>query len=111
MSNDLLYGLFIAPESPVMNEWNEHILNVLNHQQCVCRSLMEKKLRSGTFLIVDCYSYSGVAFSSTKGLDIEWCKVVEYCDLFVRAPEMGLLAPDLVLFLDIPPEVSPKTSS
>ncbi|KAK3033433.1 hypothetical protein RJ639_033037 [Escallonia herrerae] len=58
------------------------------------RSLMETKLRSGTTLIVDRYSYSGVAFSSAKGLDIEWCK----------APEMGLLAPDLVLYLDIPPE-------
>ncbi|CAM8965349.1 unnamed protein product [Rhodiola kirilowii] len=58
------------------------------------RSLMESKLRSGTTLIVDRYSYSGVAFSSAKGLDIEWCK----------APEKGLLAPDLVLYLDIKPE-------
>ncbi|KAF5198217.1 Thymidylate kinase [Thalictrum thalictroides] len=58
------------------------------------RSLMESKLKSGTTLIVDRYSYSGVAFSSAKGLDIEWCK----------APEIGLLAPDLVLYLDIPPE-------
>ncbi|XP_043700594.1 thymidylate kinase-like [Telopea speciosissima] len=58
------------------------------------RSLMETKLRSGTTLIVDRYSYSGVAFSSAKGLNIEWCK----------APETGLLAPDLVLYLDIPPE-------
>lgn len=58
------------------------------------RSLMETKLKSGTTLIVDRYSYSGVAFSSAKGLDIEWCK----------APETGLLAPDLVLYLDIPPE-------
>ncbi|CAN1127642.1 Thymidylate kinase [Linum perenne] len=58
------------------------------------RSLMESKLRSGTTLIVDRYSYSGVAFSSAKGLDLEWCK----------APEFGLLAPDLVLYLDIPPE-------
>ncbi|KAJ0700792.1 putative dTMP kinase [Helianthus annuus] len=38
------------------------------------RSLMEAKLKSGTSLIVDRYSYSGVAFSSAKGLDIEWCK-------------------------------------
>ncbi|CAN1315588.1 Thymidylate kinase [Linum perenne] len=38
------------------------------------RSLMESKLRSGTTLIVDRYSYSGVAFSSAKGLDLEWCK-------------------------------------
>lgn len=36
---------------------------------------MELKLKSGTTLIVDRYSYSGVAFSSAKGLDIEWCKV------------------------------------
>uniref|UniRef100_A0A7N0U9B7 Thymidylate kinase n=1 Tax=Kalanchoe fedtschenkoi TaxID=63787 RepID=A0A7N0U9B7_KALFE len=58
------------------------------------RSMMESKLRSGTTLIVDRYSYSGVAFSAAKGLDIEWCK----------APEKGLLAPDLVLYLDIQPE-------
>ncbi|KAH6818263.1 P-loop containing nucleoside triphosphate hydrolases superfamily protein [Perilla frutescens var. frutescens] len=58
------------------------------------RSLMESKLRSGTTLIVDRYSFSGVAFSSAKGLDVEWCK----------APEVGLLAPDLVVYLDISPE-------
>ena len=84
---------------------------------------MEKKLRMGTTLIVDRYSYSGVAFSSAKGLDIEWCKVklclilqkknaiffffevVKIQTLLLQAPEMGLLAPDLVLYLDIPPEV------
>ncbi|XP_031403361.1 thymidylate kinase-like isoform X4 [Punica granatum] len=38
------------------------------------KSLMEEKLKSGTSLIVDRYSYSGVAFSSAKGLDIDWCK-------------------------------------
>ncbi|OIT38736.1 PREDICTED: thymidylate kinase-like isoform X1 [Nicotiana attenuata] len=58
------------------------------------RMLMEEKLRSGTTLIVDRYSYSGVAFSSAKGLHTEWCK----------APEIGLLAPDLVVYLDISPE-------
>ncbi|KAL8154673.1 thymidylate kinase-like [Apium graveolens] len=58
------------------------------------RSLMESKLQSGITLIVDRYAYSGVAFSAAKGLDIEWCK----------APDMGLVAPDLVLYLDISPE-------
>ncbi|KAH6833626.1 P-loop containing nucleoside triphosphate hydrolases superfamily protein [Perilla frutescens var. hirtella] len=58
------------------------------------RSLMESKLSSGTTLIVDRYSFSGVAFSSAKGLDVEWC----------MAPEVGLLAPDLVVYLDISPE-------
>ncbi|OMO55577.1 Thymidylate kinase [Corchorus capsularis] len=56
--------------------------------------MMETKLKAGTTLIVDRYSYSGVAFSSAKGLDFEWCK----------APEIGLIAPDLVLYLDITPE-------
>ena len=41
----------------------------------LCRSLMESKLKSGTTIIVDRYSYSGVAFSSAKGLDFDWCKV------------------------------------
>lgn len=55
---------------------------------------MEEKLKTGTTLIVDRYSYSGVAFSSAKGLNIDWCK----------APEIGLLAPDSVLYLGISPE-------
>lgn len=58
------------------------------------RSVMEAKLKSGTTLIVDRYAYSGVAFSCAKGLDIQWCK----------APEVGLWAPDLVVYLDISPE-------
>ncbi|XP_072983809.1 thymidylate kinase-like [Typha latifolia] len=62
------------------------------------RSLMETKLRSGATLVVDRYSYSGVAFSTAKGLDIEWCKT----------SETGLIAPDLVIYLDIPPEEAAK---
>ncbi|KAK6913008.1 Thymidylate kinase-like domain [Dillenia turbinata] len=57
--------------------------------------LLFYKLKSGITLVVDWYSYSGVAFSSAKGFDFEWCK----------APEQGLLAPDLVKGdLDISPE-------
>ncbi|GAB2293168.1 dTMP kinase [Dionaea muscipula] len=55
---------------------------------------MEDKLKAGTTLVVDRCSYSGVAFSSAKGLSIDWSK----------ASDTGLLAPDLVLYLDIPPE-------
>lgn len=43
---------------------------------------METKLKTGTTLIVDRYSYSGVAFSAAKGLDIEWCKVKVIAVLF-----------------------------
>ncbi|THG14065.1 hypothetical protein TEA_017315 [Camellia sinensis var. sinensis] len=69
------------------NRWEKRFVS-MSHALCYVlllqRSLMENKLRSGTTLIVDRYSFSGVAFSSAKGLDIEWCK----------APEMGLLSPD-----------------
>lgn len=39
-----------------------------------------------------------MAFSSAKGLDLEWCK----------NPDRGLLQPDLVLFLDLPIEEAQK---
>lgn len=61
---------------------------------------MEKLLQEGTTLIVDRYSYSGVAFSAAKGLDLNWCK----------APEAGLLKPDLVLFLTLNEEASKARS-
>ncbi|KPM08860.1 thymidylate kinase-like protein [Sarcoptes scabiei] len=51
---------------------------------------MIEKVQSGINLIIDRYSYSGVAYTAAKGLDVDWCK----------APEQGLPRPDCVLFLD-----------
>ncbi|CAK9176116.1 unnamed protein product [Ilex paraguariensis] len=88
-------GQMISSYLSNKSQLDDHAIHLLfSANRWEKRALMENKLRSGTTLIVDRYSYSGVAFSSAKGLDIEWCK----------APEMGLLAPDLVLYLDIPPE-------
>lgn len=85
---------------------------------------MEEDLQKGTTLVLDRYAFSGVAFTAAKvcptvdakdcpganddptvtdtwphccralaqGLDLEWCK----------APDAGLPAPDLTIFLDIP---------
>jgi dTMP kinase len=47
-------------------------------------------------LLVDRYSFSGVAYSGAKGLDREWCLTFEE----------GLPAPDMVIFLDIDPRVA-----
>ncbi|CAD7015120.1 unnamed protein product [Ceratitis capitata] len=55
---------------------------------------MEKLLQAGTSLVVDRYSYSGVAYSVAKGLDYDWC----------LAPEKGLLKPDAVFYLKAPIE-------
>jgi len=57
---------------------------------------LEAKLAAGTLVLCDRYAFSGVAFSAAKGLPLAWC----------RAPDVGLPAPDLSLFLDLAPEVA-----
>ncbi|GJN33251.1 hypothetical protein PR202_gb21829 [Eleusine coracana subsp. coracana] len=86
-----MISAYLANESQ-LDDRTIHLLFSANRWEK--RGLMESKLLSGTTLVVDRYSYSGVAFSAAKGLDIEWCK----------APEVGLLAPDLVIYLDVQPE-------
>lgn len=44
--------------------------------------------------MVDRYAYSGVAYSSAKGMSLDWCKL----------PDVGLPAADLVIFIDVPIE-------
>ncbi|XP_059644032.1 thymidylate kinase-like isoform X2 [Cornus florida] len=88
-------GQMISSYLANKSQLDDHTIHLLfSANRWEKRSLMESKLRGGTTLIVDRYSYSGVAFSSAKGLDFGWCKALE----------MGLLAPDAVLYLDIPPE-------
>lgn len=88
-------GQMISAYLTNSSQLDDHTIHLLfSANRWEKRSLMETKLKSGTTLIVDRYSYSGVAFSSAKGLDIDWCK----------APENGLLAPDLVAYLDISPD-------
>lgn len=54
-------------------------------------------LRKETTIIVDRYSYSGIAYSATKkGMDIDWCKL----------PETGLPSPDLVIYLKLDSEIA-----
>lgn len=53
-----------------------------------------RQLNDGTTVVCDRYAYSGVAFSSAKprlSNDLEWCQA---CDV-------GLPAPDAVIFLDL----------
>ncbi|BFZ54592.1 Thymidylate kinase [Savitreella phatthalungensis] len=55
------------------------------------RSAILDALEHGTDVILDRYVYSGVAFSTVKGLDAAWC----------RSCDQGLPRPDLIIFLDI----------
>ncbi|GAA5894493.1 hypothetical protein JCM5296_005112 [Sporobolomyces johnsonii] len=50
-------------------------------------------LNNGVTVVCDRYAFSGIAFSVIKGISWTWC----------QSPDIGLPAPDLVLFLAIPP--------
>ncbi|KAG8835255.1 Thymidylate kinase [Serendipita sp. 400] len=83
-----------------------HLLFSANRWECA--SAIEQALLQGTSIICDRYAFSGIAFSASKTafnagssvqeplLAYEWC----------RAPDVSLPAPDIVLFLDISPEVA-----
>ncbi|XVF20675.1 hypothetical protein REPUB_Repub12eG0022300 [Reevesia pubescens] len=88
-------GQMISSYLSNKSQLDDHTIHLLfSANRWEKRSMMETKLKAGTTLIVDRYTYSGIAFSSAKGLDFEWCK----------AAEIGLIAPDLVVYLDIPAE-------
>lgn len=58
---------------------------------------MMSKLNAGISLVVDRFSFSGMAYSLSKnkpGLNLSWC----------QAPETGLPAPDLVFYMRVDPE-------
>ena len=82
----------------ILFNWKHHTMLYVATSPAI-----EKLLNAGKAVISDRYAFSGIAFSSSKVtrdgpgdplLSFEWCK----------SPEIGLPAPDLVLFLDIMPE-------
>jgi dTMP kinase len=75
-----------------------HLLFSANRWEAV--PSMTRTLAAGTTLICDRYAHSGVAFSSGKdsGLTMDWCK----------GPDLGLPAPDAVIFLNLSQEESEK---
>ncbi|KDN38943.1 P-loop containing nucleoside triphosphate hydrolase protein [Tilletiaria anomala UBC 951] len=86
-----------------------HLLFSANRWEAMQR--IKAILSRGTTIICDRYAFSGVAYSVSKSpstpsstsvlpasaaLSYAWC----------RAPDSGLLQPDLVIFLDIAPDVA-----
>ena len=58
-------------------------------------------LQSGVSLVVDRYSFSGACFSAAKkipDMDLKWC----------FSGEIGLPAPDVVIYMNVSPEVAEK---
>ena len=74
-----------------------HLLFSANRWECSGPQI-EEELAKGNHVVCDRYAFSGVAFTSAKGLDFDWCK----------NPDVGLPAPDKVFYLDIDPEDAKK---
>lgn len=85
-----LINKYLTDKSCALNDKAIHLLFAANRWESYDN--MKNLLNQGCTLIVDRYSYSGIAFSSAKKhMDINWCK----------QPEIGLLKPDLVLLLTL----------
>lgn len=77
--------------STSMDDRAIHLLFSANRWEAAAK--IEALLASGVHVVMDRYSFSGVAFSAAKpGMTLEWC----------WQPEVGLPKPDAVVFLDIP---------
>ncbi|KAJ3412058.1 hypothetical protein HDV05_001338 [Chytridiales sp. JEL 0842] len=78
-----------------MDDRTIHQLFAVNRSEAM--QTLQQDLEKGLTVVVDRYAYSGVAYTAAKEnplLPLEWCK----------AQDSGILKPDLVLFLDVPPE-------
>ncbi|EGD73579.1 thymidylate kinase [Salpingoeca rosetta] len=73
-----------------------HLLFSANRWELV--SQMKQALKSGVSLVIDRYAFSGVAFTSAKGLDMDWCK----------SPDANLPSPDLHIHLELDPTEAAK---
>jgi len=70
---------------------------------------LAQKLADGKTIVCDRYAYSGVAFSSAKiksedSIKKEECLSIDWC----KGPDIGLPAPDCVIFLDLSQEEAEK---
>lgn len=66
-----------------------HLLFSANRWEAVPK--IKQLIEKGTFVIMDRYAFSGVAFTAAKGFDVTWCK----------NPDRGLPCPDIVFYLEI----------
>ncbi|EKX33981.1 hypothetical protein GUITHDRAFT_43854, partial [Guillardia theta CCMP2712] len=71
-----------------------HLLFSANRWEAAAEIL--RSLREGRHVVVDRYSFSGLAYSIAQGLGRDWC----------FSWEVGLPAPDVVFLLDIDPSAA-----
>lgn len=87
---------YLTGKLPSMGDQEIHALFSKNRWEQANK--IRATLLAGQHIVMDRYSYSGIAYSTAKGLDQEWC----------MTSERGLPAPDLVLMMDVSPEEAAK---
>ncbi|KFY50165.1 hypothetical protein V496_09526 [Pseudogymnoascus sp. VKM F-4515 (FW-2607)] len=82
------------------SDLEDHVIHLLfSANRWELAKEIEKDIADGITVICDRYYYSGVVYSAAKSnpqLSLPWA----------REPEVGLPRPDLVVFLDLEPEVA-----
>lgn len=93
-----LINSYLASKDVALDDRAIHLLFSANRWEAAPK--IAKTLAAGTSIVCDRYAHSGVAFSSAKVSDppltVEWC----------QSPDVGLPAPDVVIFLDLSQEVA-----
>lgn len=82
-----LINTYLTNKSLLLNDQAAHLLFSANRWEL--SEQIKNDLNDGITVVLDRYVYSGIAYSSAKGLDFDWC----------YAPDKGLPKPDLTIFL------------
>lgn len=82
-----LINKYLVDKSFELSDQAAHLLFSANRWELV--NEIRNDLNNGITIILDRYVYSGIAYSSAKGLDFDWC----------LDPEKGLPKPDITIFL------------
>ncbi len=76
-----LINNYLTTATSNINDHTIHLLFSANRWES--RDMILEKLNSGVTLICDRYAYSGVAFSSAKGMDFDWCKACDKVCIYI----------------------------
>ena len=93
---------YLAAPSSAENPLSDHAIHLLfaaNRWEVI--DTLKSHIMAGINVVVDRYSFSGAVYSAAKerpGLDLSWA----------WSPEVGLPAPDIVVYLTLSTEIAEK---
>ncbi|QPG75171.1 hypothetical protein FOA43_002519 [Brettanomyces nanus] len=83
-----LINQYLTNKRLELSDQSAHLLFSANRWEFQSE-IVDLLIKNQTVVVLDRYVYSGVAYSSAKGLDFQWC----------LSPDIGMPKPDAVIFL------------